>query len=223
MLLTKAVQDGIVAGNITLVFRRWQKPSVKSGGRLKTAVGELAIGSVMTIDPFAISDADAQAAGWSSAALLVEDLFRERTPSTRGRGARSDGDRLIYRIEVSYAGADERIALRQDAELSDDQLREIVDRLDGFDRRSSHGAWTHPVMTLIDQWPGRRAPELAEMVGRETLPFKADVRKLKTLGLTESLTVGYRLSPRGQRVLTFRSQDTSTSSQNRVRKRSKLS
>jgi hypothetical protein len=218
MLLTKAVQDGIVAGSISLVFRRWQKPTVKSGGRLKTAVGELAIGNVMTIDPFAISDADAHAAGWSSAALLVEDLFRERTASSnsstssaRGRGARSDGDRLVYRIEVSYAGADERIALRQDTALSDDQLREIVDRLDGFDRRSSHGAWTHHVMTLIDQWPGRRAPELAEMVRRETLPFKADVRKLKTLGLTESLTVGYRLSPRGQRVLTFRSQETSTS------------
>ena len=36
------------------------------------------------------------------------------------------------------------------------------------------------------------------MVGRETAPFKLDVRKLKNLGLTLSLDVGYRLSPRGQ-------------------------
>jgi hypothetical protein len=33
--------------------------------------------------------------------------------------------------------------------------------------------------------------------------FKADVRKLKELGLTESLEVGYRLSPRGRAVLGF--------------------
>ena len=33
---------------------------------------------------------------------------------------------------------------------------------------------------------------------REIAPFKADVRKLKELGLTESLRIGYRLSPRGR-------------------------
>jgi ribosomal protein S19E (S16A) len=37
--------------------------------------------------------------------------------------------------------------------------------------------------------------------GRERHPFKTDVRKLKELGLTESLEVGYRLSPRGQALL----------------------
>jgi hypothetical protein len=42
---------------------------------------------------------------------------------------------------------------------------------------------------------------LAERFGRERLPFKADVRKLKALGLTESLEVGYRLSPRGRAYL----------------------
>ena len=39
------------------------------------------------------------------------------------------------------------------------------------------------------------------MVGREKPPFKRDVRKLKELGLTESLERGYRLSPRGRAVL----------------------
>ena len=42
-------------------------------------------------------------------------------------------------------------------------------------------------------------------VGRDTLAFKANVRKLKGLGLTESLAVGYRLSPRGVAVLARRS------------------
>jgi hypothetical protein len=37
--------------------------------------------------------------------------------------------------------------------------------------------------------------------GRERHPFKTDVRKHKELGLTESLEVGYRLSPRGRALL----------------------
>ena len=49
--------------------------------------------------------------------------------------------------------------------------------------------------------PATRAGDLADEVGRERLPFKADVRKLKNLGLTISLGVGYELSPRGQAYL----------------------
>jgi len=67
--------------------------------------------------------------------------------------------------------------------------------------RSTHGPWTIRVLRLIADNPGRRAPDLAAGEGRETLPFKADVRKLKELGLTESLAVGYRVSPRGTVVL----------------------
>jgi hypothetical protein len=54
---------------------------------------------------------------------------------------------------------------------------------------------------MIAEHPGTRAPDLAASVGRETQPFKTDVRKLKELGLTESLRVGYRLSPRGRAYL----------------------
>ena len=39
------------------------------------------------------------------------------------------------------------------------------------------------------------------MVGRETQPFKTDVRKLKNLGLTLSHNPGYSLSPRGRAFL----------------------
>jgi hypothetical protein len=53
---------------------------------------------------------------------------------------------------------------------------------------------------LIASSPGVRAEDLARSVGREKMPFKLDVRKLKELGLTESLETGYRLSPRGQAV-----------------------
>ena len=56
-------------------------------------------------------------------------------------------------------------------------------------------------LALIASRPEVRAEDLAAMVGREKPPFKLDVRKLKNLGLTESLRVGYRLSPRGRSYL----------------------
>ena len=43
--------------------------------------------------------------------------------------------------------------------------------------------------------------EVAAELGRDTASFKRDVRKLKELGLTESLDIGYRLSPRGEAVV----------------------
>ena len=46
-----------------------------------------------------------------------------------------------------------------------------------------------------------RAGDLASALGYETAWFKTNVRKLKALGLTESLEVGYRLSPRGRAFL----------------------
>jgi hypothetical protein len=42
---------------------------------------------------------------------------------------------------------------------------------------------------------------LADYLGLDIPSFKPWVRKLKALGLTESLHPGYKLSPRGERVL----------------------
>jgi hypothetical protein len=46
-----------------------------------------------------------------------------------------------------------------------------------------------------------RAPDLAARVGLDTPRFKRRVRQLKGLGLTISLDVGYRISPRGRAFL----------------------
>jgi hypothetical protein len=69
-----------------------------------------------------------------------------------------------------------------------------------MDRRST-APWTWATLRLIAKRPGEPAAALAKSVGRERGAFKADVRKLKELGLTESLPVGYRLSPRGRTFL----------------------
>jgi hypothetical protein len=107
----------------------------------------------------------------------------------------------LFRIGLIWAGPDPRVALRESADLTDDEVAELRAKLARLDKASSHGAWTFQTLGLIEAHPQRRAPDLAELVGRETAPFKIDVRKLKALGLTRSFEVGYELSPRGREFL----------------------
>jgi hypothetical protein len=107
-------------------------------------------------------------------------------------------------MEVGYAGPDPRIALRQSAP-SRDELENLIARLDKMDSSSRRGPWTRTIMALIAQRPATRAGDLFASAGYPDLrTFKRDVRRLKELGLTESLDVGYRLSPRGAAVLSAR-------------------
>jgi predicted transcriptional regulator len=85
--------------------------------------------------------------------------------------------------------------------LSDDDVADLARKLDRMDRVAAARPWTLEVLRAIDERPGTRAADLAEGFGRDPVPFKRDVRKLKELGLTESLEIGYRLSPRGEAVL----------------------
>ena len=189
MLLKQATLTGIRDGSVSVVFRRWRRPTVKAGSTLLTALGQLSIDSVEGVDLAEISESDAQAAGYVDGEALRTALS--------GRV----GD--IYRIRLSFAGADPRIALRQ--EIPDEaELQSVIWRLDRYDARSPSGPWTTRVLETIGDRPAQRAAELAELLGTETLAFKTNVRKLKGLGLTESLDVGYRLSPRGAAVLAGR-------------------
>ena len=107
----------------------------------------------------------------------------------------------LYRIGFHLAGPDPRIELRERDDIGPAERAEIDARLARFDSASRRGPWTATVLALIAERPATRAPDLAAELGRETAPFKADVRKLKELGLTESLERGYRLSPRGRAYL----------------------
>jgi len=187
MLFAAHDLEGIRTGAIGLAFRRWRRPSVRPGTRLRTAIGFVEIIEVAATEADAISADDARRAGASSRDALLAQL-----------AARRDGD--LYRIALRYAGEDQRTLLR-DAIPNDADLASIRARLARFDAASRHGPWTRAILTLIGASEAVRAADLAARVGRETLPFKADVRKLKELGLTESLEIGYRLSPRGRAVL----------------------
>lgn len=188
MLITNAVLDGIVAGRIDTLFRRQVRPTVKTGGTLRTARGVLDILEVVAVDLHDITPDDARRAGFGSVAEVVALL-----------NGKADG--TDYRIRVRPGGEDPRLALRSRDDLTDDELDSIIGRLDRLDRHGRDGPWTRVTLRLIADRPHVRAPDLAASVGRETGPFKNDVRKLKELGLTISHSPGYELSPRGRVVL----------------------
>ena len=187
VLLRNDVLVRIRSGEISLVFRRWRKPTVRTGGALRTAIGVLNILDVREVRDSDITRPDLLAAGYATAAELLAAL-----------GTR---DGQIFRIAVEYAGADPRIALRQQDDLSAGQLESIVARLHRLDSRSTTGPWTGRVLAGIERHPQVAARALAERLGCDRDWLKPQVRKLKNLGLTVSHHPGYALSARGRVVL----------------------
>jgi hypothetical protein len=179
---------GLADGTITCAFRRWRRARVRPGGRYRSPAGVLVVYAVEPVDEAAIGERDARRAGYRSRAELLAELDRHR-------------EGTLYRIELRFAGPDPRTALRDAAELDEAEWARLALALKRLDRASRHGPWTLGLLRLLGEREGVRAAELAASVGRELAPFKRDVRKLKELGLTESLPVGYRLSPRGRALL----------------------
>ncbi|HZQ59139.1 MAG TPA: hypothetical protein VFA84_13950 [Acidimicrobiales bacterium] len=192
MLFEQRFWPLIADGSVTVTFRRWRRPQARAGRRQRTPAGIIEIDGVDVVDPASVSDEDAARAGYEDAASLLAGL--------RGR----PGD-PVYRIAFhAVHEPDPRSVLAASDRLAPEDITEIDRRLDRLDRASSHGAWAREVLAEIAARPGVRAPDLAASFGRETQPFKADVRKLKNLGLTISLKVGYELSPRGNAYLAAR-------------------
>jgi hypothetical protein len=186
-MLPLAILRGVAAGSIDRAFRRWDRPRVKAGGRQRTSLGVVGFTSVDVVAREELTAVDATRAGFASIDRLLTVL--DRRP-----------ERPIFRIGLELVGPDPRVALRE-ALPNADELSDIVRRLDRLDRASRHGPWTRAVLSAIADRAETPAVELAAAFGREKASFKLDVRKLKELGLTESLRPGYRLSPRGESVL----------------------
>lgn len=188
MLIPLGVLQRIEAGEVTVAYRAWSRPTVRAGGHLITAIGQLAVEAVDAVDPATITDADAHAAGATDADELRASL-------------RTGPGRTTYRIALRLAGPDPRLALRADADLDPETRADLDRRLDAMDRRAPSGPWTRRTLAAIAEHPGVVSTELASLLGHERQELKARIRRLKALGLTESLEVGYRLSPRGERYL----------------------
>jgi hypothetical protein len=189
VLINQATATGIAEGRITVVLRRWDAPRAKAGGTQRTPAGTIQIEHVAEYPAaYRVTRAQAIAAGFPDAKSAQAELDRRPAAHT-------------YVITVTYLAPDERHALAAADQVTTDDVATISSRLERWDAASSDGPWARRYLELIAANEGVRAPELAATVGQQTARFKRRVRQLKGLGLTISLDVGYRISPRGKAFL----------------------
>lgn len=179
MLFDRRFWPGLADGSITVALRRWKRPTVKAGGTLQTPGGLLAIDHLEAVDATDVSPDDAVAAGFADLAAAMAAL-------------RPEGQ--LYRVRFHRLGDDPRIELRQRAELDDADFSSLS-------RALGRLPWSRPILRVIADNPGVVSTTLAASLDMERPQFKLRVRRLKALGLTESLEIGYRLSPRGAAYL----------------------
>jgi hypothetical protein len=187
MLFTAATLRGLAEGRVSCTYRRWTVVRPKVGSRFTTSVGLVEVTSIEPAKQDALTERDAHAAGFDS----VKDLLRWTT--NKGTGD-------LYRIGIGLAGPDPRIALRGADRLTASELASLSRRLDRMDRAADE-PWTRETLRQIQRSPGVVSTELAAEAGQVRPLYKLRVRRLKALGLTESLPYGYQLSPRGSAYL----------------------
>ena len=181
MQFTTRNSDEIRAGKVTVSFRHWKRPHAKVGGvyRLRPT-GAVRVTGLSTARLSDVTVDDVARAGFPSADALIAFLGLPRGT-------------VVTRVEF---------ALTDDVPKTTPALtpEEVVKRLNATDRRST-APWTGRILALIEAHPATRAGDLAPVMGWDTPKFKSNVRRLKALGLTRSLEVGYRLTELGVRVL----------------------
>ena len=191
MRFEQRLRDGIHSGAIVVAFRRWKRCQVVSGRRYRTGIDMVEVESVDMVEPFSVDVAQAREAGYASVGELLASL-------------RGDPALPLYRVRLRRIdGPDPRDELAHATRLTEADVAAIAARLARMDSSSSRGPWTGAVLALIADRPGVVSTVLAEAMGWERQDFKLHVRRLKELGLTLSLDVGYRLSPRGESYLKY--------------------
>ena len=187
MLFDAQTLRGLTEGRVQTTFRRWTTVRAKPGSRFTTPAGVVEVTTIELVEPDALTEADAYAAGFDSRAALLTWTDRK-----------GSGD--LFRIGIRLAGPDPRVALRAADRLTPEEVTALTAALDRMDR-AADSPWTRSTLRQIRRHPGVVSTELAAAAGQERAYFKLRVRRLKALGLTESLEVGYRLSPRGAAYL----------------------
>jgi hypothetical protein len=91
---SRDLRDDVIAGDITVSFRLWQRPRVRAGGRYRVGPAQIEVDSVELV-PFA--------------AITPNDIARSGEPdreTLRQRAAHAgpvSDDTLLYRIEFHLA------------------------------------------------------------------------------------------------------------------------
>jgi hypothetical protein len=181
--------ERVVAGEITVTWRLWKYPHVKPGKLYASgfaAGGAIAVEEVREVLAREITDADAREVGHPDARALI-DYARSHT------GRTVTPDTVLYRVQFHF---------EQEAPPRPEySLAEVTRRVERLDKASRTGPWTLQTLRLIEENPGVVARVLAGEFGMPRDEFKVNVRKLKALGLTLSLPVGYELTELGQAYL----------------------
>jgi hypothetical protein len=192
LLFQKRFHEGLVSGVVTLTFRRWPRVRVRVGGRYRChPIGVLEVDEVLEVRVADISEADAQRAGFATRAELIAYMKSASEEPLRFSSR-------VWRVALHHGGDGDRVELALEDQLTAEDVQRIAARLLRFDAAQP---WTRATLAIIERQPRVAASKLAAALGRETLPFKVDVRKLKKLGLTQSFEVGYEISPRGRAFL----------------------
>jgi hypothetical protein len=191
MLFAGSDRDGVAEGRITTAYRRWAEARVVAGRIYRTNAGRIEIDSLSQVNPDLIADNDAD--------VIAADRGNAKDVRRRLRG-NEEWPTFLIKFHL-VEGPDPREELAASDDLSAAELDDLRGRLARLDELSRNGAWTTDTLRLIQAKPATRAGDLAAEFGRDMAGFKLDVRKLKNLGLTYSLEVGYKLSPRGAAYL----------------------
>ncbi len=190
MLFDMQFRKGVRSGAVTLTFRAWKRRQAKPGATHRLFGDTLIrITAVDVVRLATIDDGQATKAGFADRESLLAYL-------RAGPGGNLNDEAEVYRVAFAYAGDIEDTP----AVFTEADVERALARLADVDRRSNHGPWTHEALELVATMPATLAARLAAKAGRDVPKFKADVRKLKYMGLTRSLEVGYELTELGERV-----------------------
>ena len=191
MLFQSRFHERIRSGEIRCTVRIWQRPRVKVGGRYALGSGAIVVDRMYEAR---LEDITAEVARRSGFPSIVDTL----------KTTKHNAGERVFVIDFHYDGQASARPKPATGAVSTEELAELVQRLEAMDRRSRVGPWTQATLRAIEARPGVLAAKLARALGRPRDEFKRDVRKLKNLGLTSSLEIGYRLTPKGKALLARR-------------------
>ena len=90
MQFSRELRHDVLAGDITVTFRLWRRPKVKSGGRYPIGDAHLAVDSIELVPFFSIDAEDVAQAG---------EQDRESLRRRAAHAGPVHDDTLLYRIE----------------------------------------------------------------------------------------------------------------------------
>lgn len=98
MQFSRELRNDVLAGDITLTVRLWQRPQVKEGGRYRVGLGEIEVDTIELIPFAAITGQDVRRAG---------EPDRETLRRRAAHAGPIDEDTLVYRIEFHTVSPDD--------------------------------------------------------------------------------------------------------------------